>query len=239
MKTNKLIGIVLGALLIAGGVLTALSLFGLVETDFSLDGWWTLFIILPAIGGLFTDREKLGSLFMLSLGIYLLLAARDIIDYGVFWKLLVPTVIVLLGIKLIVHSLGTKSTEPSTVGQENADGNASQETTDKNDVECVSVFNSQTADCNDKDIRLAKVGAVFGGTKCNLSEATFRDGSQLDIFCLFGGAELVIPANIEVSVNAFCLFGGIDDKRKNSETPKTARLTVNGFCLFGGAEIKD
>lgn len=104
-KMKKMFGIVSGLLLIAVGVLYILNIFGIVAFEYSLDGWWTLFIILPSLYGLFTSRDKVGNLIGLSIGVYLLLAARDIIEYGVIWKLFIPTVIILLGIKLICKSI--------------------------------------------------------------------------------------------------------------------------------------
>ena len=66
----------------------------------------------------------------------------------------------------------------------------------------------------------------------------FSDGGEINLFCLFGGAELIVPENVEIKINAFCLFGGISDKRNNPGGAKSASVTVNGFCIFGGADIK-
>ena len=56
---------------------------------------------------------------------------------------------------------------------------------------------------------------------------------------MFGGAEIIVPENVNIKVNTFSLFGGVSDKRvlKNSDE-NTVPLLVNGFCMFGGADIK-
>ncbi len=102
---KKLFGVVLGILIAAAGVLYALSSFNIISFDVSFNGWWTAFIIVPSIYGLITSKDKAGNLIALCVGICLLLAARDIIDYGMIWKLLLPAVIVLIGIKIVVKSL--------------------------------------------------------------------------------------------------------------------------------------
>ena len=114
---NKILRYVIGALLIAFGVIYALNVFGLTDIDISLDGWWTLFIIIPCLGGLIRGKDKLMSAMGLIVGVLLLLAARDIFDYDIVWKLLVPTVIVLLGIKLII-----KDTTPFIPAMKNSSG---------------------------------------------------------------------------------------------------------------------
>lgn len=119
MKRKMFFGVALGVFLIAFGVLKLLSAFGL-ELDFniSFDGWWTLFIIVPAIVGLFTEKNKTDKLIVLSIGIYLLLAARDVIDCGAAFKLFLPTVLILIGIKLILNAFvyndksGSEKSEP-------------------------------------------------------------------------------------------------------------------------------
>ena len=113
------------------------------------------------------------------------------------------------------------------------------ENIEKGQKESVTAFSSQTIDFTDEEITVAKIGAVFGGAKCNLTDAKIKDGSQLDLFCAFGGADIIVPENVNVKVNTFCLFGGISDKRVIKPVDKDGvTLKINGFCIFGGADIK-
>ena len=221
---KKLTGIIIGAILIACGVVYILDIFGIADINFSFDGWWALFIIVPCFSGLFTNKEKFGNLLGLTCGILLLLAAQDVFDYEMVWKTVVPIIIILLGIKLIVKS--TSSQKASTY-------------TEKGQKENIAAFSSKTIDFADEEITVAKIGAVFGGAKCNLTDAKIKDGSQLDLFCAFGGADIIVPENVNVKVNTFCLFGGISDKRVIKPVDKDGvTLKINGFCIFGGADIK-
>lgn len=105
VKMKKITGIALGSLLVAVGILYGLSALDVIKINISLDGWWTLFIIVPGIYGLFTSKDKLGNAAVLLIGIYLLLAARNIISYGVIRKLIIPTAIIMFGLKMIAKSL--------------------------------------------------------------------------------------------------------------------------------------
>lgn len=51
------------AVLVLLGIIFALKIFNVVDVDIFLDGWWTLFIIIPAFAGLLLEREKIGNLF--------------------------------------------------------------------------------------------------------------------------------------------------------------------------------
>ena len=99
---KKITNTVLGALLIALGVIFALNALEITDIDIFFDGWWTLFIIVPCLMGLFTERKKSGNLIGLAIGVLLLLGSWDIISFSVLWKLLVPVVIVMIGVKIIV-----------------------------------------------------------------------------------------------------------------------------------------
>lgn len=222
---KKLMGIIIGAVLIACGVIYVLGAFGIADVNVSIDGWWAFFIIIPCLSGLFTSKDKIGNLIGLAVGVMLFLAAQDIIKYDMVLKVVVPIIIILIGIKLIVKSTAQKYNEECSA--------------QNGEKECISAFNSKTLDYTDEEITVAKIGAVFGGTKCNLTDAKIKNGSQLDLFCAFGGAEIIIPENVNVKINTFCMFGGISDKRVIKSTDKdSVTLNINGFCMFGGADIK-
>ena len=100
-----------GLVLVAAAVVMALNSFNVIDFDLFFDGWWTLFIIIPSFTGLFEKGNKSGSIFGLFLGVCLLLNAQDIIDFDVFWKLLIPTIIAYIGVKMIISSFKKRKFE--------------------------------------------------------------------------------------------------------------------------------
>ncbi len=223
--TKKIFAAVLGALLIAVGVLGALNVLGLTTLELNLDGWWALFLIVPGISGLFSaQKDKLGSLFILLLGIFLLLTARGVVEYAVGWKLIVPLILVLLGIKFITRIFSEPNASPSF------------QTTDSADVSAV--FSEKHADLTGKDVTEAKVCAVFGGAECDLSGALLHDGAEIDVMCAFGGVELRVPDNVVIRNQAFCFFGGMSDKRSRPANEGNITVNLQGVCVFGGIDIK-
>lgn len=98
---KRLTEILFGGILVACGVIYILEVLGIASIQFSLDGWWTLFIILPCIDGLIKNKDKSGYLVGLLIGVLLLLAARGVLPYAVA----APVAVVAVGIKIIVKAL--------------------------------------------------------------------------------------------------------------------------------------
>ena len=109
---KKASSILWGIVLIAAGVIWALNVFNITDIDIFFDGWWTLFIIVPCAIGLFTEREKTGNIIGIAIGVFLLLCCQDILSFSMLWKILVPGLIVILGLKLLLTGLfGNKANE--------------------------------------------------------------------------------------------------------------------------------
>ncbi len=94
---NMLWGIVLVIIgLIIGG-----NALGITSVNIFFDGWWTMFIIIPCLIGLFSKNEKIGNLIGLLIGVALFLGCQDIIAFDLIWKLAFPVILVLIGLSMI------------------------------------------------------------------------------------------------------------------------------------------
>ena len=98
---KKLSSVLWGIVLIAAGVIWALNEFNITNIDVFFDGWWTLFIIIPCISGLFTEREKTGNIIGIAIGVFLLLCCQDVLSFSTLWELLVPAIVVVIGLKML------------------------------------------------------------------------------------------------------------------------------------------
>ena len=98
-----------GIVLIVIGLIIGGNALGITNINIFFDGWWTLFIIIPCFIGLFKDNEKTGNLIGLLIGVALLLACQDILDFGLIWKLAFPAILVAIGLSIIFKdALGGK-----------------------------------------------------------------------------------------------------------------------------------
>ncbi len=224
---KKLQRVVWGIVLIAVGAVIALNALNITDIDLFFDGWWTLFIIVPAITGLLTEREKTGNLIALAVGVGLFLGCRDIVPFSLLWKLFVPAVIVVVGVKLLFAGLfdnkaGTILSDLKEQGRAPRNGSA--------------VFSGTELRFDGEPFEGAELTAVFGGVECDLRGAVIEKDCAIQITAIFGGVDVLVPEGVNVKVRSNCLFGGISNKTAARVGGPT--LYISGTCMFGGADIK-
>ena len=216
-----------GIILIAAGTVFALNALNVTNIDMFFDGWWTLFIIVPCAVGLFTEREKTGNIIGLAIGVFLLLCCRDILSFSLLWKLLVPAIIIIVGVKMVFGGLfGNKANEIITQIKQ-AGGEAK--------IGCAT-FSGCDLNFDGEVFEGAELTATFGGVKCDLRNAIIEKDCAIQVSAIFGGIDILVPAGINVKVSSNCLFGGISNETDFCKDAPT--IYVSGTCMFGGVEIK-
>ncbi len=223
-KTNHILW---GIVLVAAGVIWALNEFHITNIDLFFEGWWTLFIIVPCTVGLFTEREKSGNIIGIVIGVLLLLCCQEILKFSVLWKLLVPAIIVIIGLKLIFTGLfGNKANEimkkMKLEGKQLKSGCAA--------------FSESKLNYSGEVFEGAELTATFGGVECDLRGAIIEKDCAIQVTAVFGGIDIFVPAGINVKVNSNCIFGGISNKTAVYKDAPT--VYISGTCMFGGVEIK-
>jgi predicted membrane protein len=85
------------------------------------------------------------------------------------------------------------------------------------------------------------INAIFGGGKYDLSRCKLAEGTHvLDVSFIFGGVELILPAEWPVKVEVDSILGGFSNKGgyRQPDTEAKGVLVVRGTAIFGGGEIK-
>lgn len=216
---NSLRRILWGLVLIVVGLIIGLNSFDITNIDIFFDGWWTLFIIIPCFIGLFKDDDKIGSLIGLGVGIFLLLGIRNIIDFDLVIKLIIPFILVMLGLSVIF-----KREKEDKVPERD------------NEKEYMATFSSQDLNFANENFEGADMISIFGSIKCDLNKAKIKDKAVINATSIFGGININVPKDIKLVVEHHSIFGGVTNKHINEEkTNKT--LYIYAVCLFGGIEI--
>ena len=224
---KKIGSVILGIILIAIGAVFALNALNITDIDIFFDGWWTLFIIVPCTIGLFTEREKTGNIIGIVIGVFLLLCCQDILSFSMFWKLLVPAIIVIVGLKMVIAGLlGNKANE--IMKKLRSEG--------KNPKADCAVFSGCEVNYDGEVFEGAELTAVFGGLDCDLRNAIIEKDCAIQVSAIFGGIDIFVPAGINVKVNSNNIFGGVSNKTTVHQNAPT--IYVSGTCMFGGVEIK-
>ena len=186
--------------------------------DFSIffRGWWTLFLIVPSFISLI-KQENIGSSFLIFfLGILLLLACQDVIDWDILWKIFVPVIIIVIGLSILFRNRRVRNTKV-------------------NAKEYVAIFSG--VDEVIKEIKSDfKVTSIFGGVELDLRDVMLKEDLMIDCFCLFGGVDIRLPENVKLEISGTPIFGGIENKYRNKEDSKVT-IYVNHVTIFGGMDL--
>ena len=226
---KKLSKILWGVALIAIGGIFALNAFGVTDIEVFFDGWWTLFIIVPCFIGLITEREKTGNIIGLLIGVFLLLCCQNVLGFDMLWKLAVPAIIVIIGLKLILGAIfGDKAAKLIVESRKNGD----------NIKNGCATFSGQDLNFDGEVFEGAELNAIFGGVKCDLGNAIIEKDCAITASAIFGGIDIYVPDNVNVKISSNSIFGGVSEKKHRPAVQGAVTLYINATCMFGGVEIK-
>lgn len=226
---KKFGSILWGVVLITIGAIFGLNALNITDINIFFDGWWTLFIIVPCFIGLFSDREKLGNVIGLLIGVALLLCCQDFFDFDMVWKLLLPAILVIIGLSIIFKDIiHTKVNKEIKKLNKNKSG----------DNEYAATFSGQNLKFDDEEFKGADLNAVFGGIKCDLTKAIINSDQVINASAIFGGVDIYVPSNVKVKVKSTPIFGGVTDKSNQTTDDGSHVIYINAVCVFGGVEIK-
>ena len=226
---KKLSKILWGIALIAVGSIFALKAFGVTNVEIFFDGWWTLFIIVPCLVGIFSEREKTGNIIGLLIGVFLLLCCQNVLSFDMFWKLAIPAIIVIVGLKMIFGAIfGDKAIKMLETSRKNGDSIK---------VGCAT-FSGQNLNFDGEQFSGAELTAVFGGVKCDLRQAIIEKDCAVNATSVFGGIDILVPDNVNVKVNSNSIFGGVSEKNHRTAVQGAVTIYITATCMFGGVEIK-
>ena len=226
---NKVRRILWGVVLVAIGVLLVLNTLGIIKFDPFFRGFGTLFIIIPCGIGLITDRNKIGSLIGLTVGVALLLAARDVITYDLIWKLCLPFAIIFIGLAVIFKTFGKR--EAREVEKKLRENGTRLE-------EYCATFTGMNVDFASKEFTGVSASAIFGGIKLDLRAASINSDSVIKVASIFGGADILLPDDVNVKLSSSSVFGGVSNKRKQKNIEGAHTVYISANCIFGGCDIK-
>ena len=225
---KKLHGIIWGLVLIALGVIIAGNSLHIFDVDLFFDGWWTLFIIVPCAISFITEKGKGGSLIGLLVGVLLLLACQNVIDFDMAWKILLPAIIIIIGLSIIFKSI---------FGRKFCDDIEKLNKQISKDGTIGAVFSSQNISFKDQEFTGINLSAVFGAIELDLRNAKIKDDVVVNATAIFGGIEIISSDDVNVVLKSSSVFGGADNG-KDGKMDKKHTVYVNATCVFGGLDIK-
>lgn len=218
---KKFGNILWGIILILLGLIIGGNALGITNIDIFFDGWWTLFIIIPSLIGLFKENDKTSNIIGLIIGFALLLGCQNIIDFNLIWKLFLPTILVIIGLSIIFKGMLNKK--------------VNKEIKKENKGSYCAAFSAQEIKI-EENFKGTDLTAIFGGIEFDLTNAKIEKDVVINANAIFGGIDIFVPSNVIVKTNSTSIFGGVENKSTTKE--KTHTIYINGTAIFGGIEIK-
>lgn len=222
--------LILGAGIVVLGCLLFLANLGFVH-DRLIWKLWPLILVALGLSKLYPRREgksPVAPVILIAIGGLLLLHNFNL---GHLEDLIGPVIVIGLGILLVTRGLKRQRGVPEHLA-------ASDDF-----LSGTAIFGGVSRRLASQTFQGGELTSIFGGFEADLSRAQMEGSARLDVFILFGGAELRIPEGWDVSVKATAALGGIEDKTYHrppvveGEAPRP-RLVITGLVLFGGLEIK-
>ena len=82
--------------------------------------------------------------------------------------------------------------------------------------------------------------AVMGGVELDFREAVFGPGvTEVPVFSLWGGVDIIVPPGINVESRGIALLGGFDHESDtvSSDDPHRPTLRVTGLAVMAGVDV--
>ena len=188
---------------------------------------WEMILIVLGIIFISTRENKTTGWILLIIGLVFLVPDAFHVPYP-FRRLFWPVILIVVGLFIIFRASGARGI-PS--------GGTSVDYLDD-----VAILGGGNKVVTSENFKGGKITAILGGSKIDLTKAKLAPGQNvIDIFCLFGGSDIIIPENWNVKIDVVSILGGFSDKRhiKSDATMDVGKeIVIKGFVMFGGGDLK-
>lgn len=209
----------IGILLVAVGAVFLLDNLGFdIYIPYFLFSWPAIFVILGIINLLSGSGRT--ALIFFAIGAAFYLHHYDVVSIGEMW----PLVLIIIGLSFIFR----RKSEPRNISE-----------TDEDYIDEVAIFGGTERKFISDNLKGGKITSIFGGSEIDLRGSKAQDGAVIEVFCMFGGVELMLPEDWKINMDATAIFGGFSDSRKNITGSSETTVHIKGFTMFGGGEIKN
>ncbi len=232
-RSSAASGALAGLVIIAVGVILLLDRMGIVPGREILR-YWPLALVAAGAFSLVNSREsRAWGVVLIVAGGVLSLRPLGVVDLG--FRELWPVLLIAAGVFLLWTSVQGRGGAGLGFG--------GQREISSTDLDELAVLGGGERRITSADFRGGRVRVMFGGWNMDLSRAGMKTSeAYIEVNCIFGGVELRVPEDWDVTVRATALLGGISDNTGHPRPEQVAgakRLIITGLVVFGGLELKN
>lgn len=215
-------------------------------------GWWALFLIVPAIAGMISDRPRFWNVALLLIGVWLYLDAQGWLGQKA-WTYLVGGLLVAVGICIAAGGghrhdgwHGPNGGQGYTSGSGNGNGGPSgpdghsggtgehYDFDNSDRPSYAGVFSSPKYSNSCKDIRGGSAASVFSSTTVDMREIGITHTANFEVSAVFGTLTLLLPEGLPVRTEITPVFGALyNDSRVVAPADGRPFLRLQGAAVFG------
>ena len=195
---------------------------------------WQMLLIVLGIVSISKRNNNTGGIIMILIGSVFLIP--EFVDISIDTRqLLWPAILIGIGIIILFKGFGgCKHKFRGRFSKGNFDN--------MNRVDANHIFGGGEYHITSDDFQGGQINAIFGGGKYDFRKAKLAPGQHnLEVNLIFGGLEILLPADWNVKVNVNSILGGFNDKSDRyvkKEDASSGELIITGTAIFGGGEIK-
>ena len=214
-RENPWTRLVIGIFIVVTGLVMWWDRIGKIDAD-DYKPYWPVGLIAIGLAHL-PRRQWVGAVIWSAIGVYLLAPVVGLPTFNL-WRLfgLWPLLIAIGGVTLMAQALKQE----------------------RRDFTATAVMGGNERRVRSLNFAGGDVVAVMGGCEINLTDSTFTGEAVVDVLAFWGGIELTVPRNWNVTTKVAALLGGVT----NTTTPAPAgspHLIIRGSAIMGGVEVKN
>ncbi|MBN1338081.1 MAG: hypothetical protein JXA03_02095 [Bacteroidales bacterium] len=192
---------------------------------------WQMLLIAIGLFNVFYKQSRVAGYILICVGVFFLLPQVFELPprFGRnFWPLIIIAVGVLILSKYFRRAGNGGAAGISTSGADYIDE--------------FNIFSGSEKKVTVSNFKGGKITCIFGGSEIDLTGSELSEGENvIEIFYLFGGSSLIVPAGWMIHNKVTSILGGFSDKGnmvKPSDGISKQSLVITGTVIFGGGEIK-
>lgn len=244
--------LIAGVIILTAGLLFMLNNFNVLPFNIRhyIFSWKTLLIAIGALNLLFSHNRTAGFI-LITVGVAFWIPDIFMLPINA-GRFIWPLAIIAVGLFLLFKGqdgrYGRRFWEdkfnPNSSDEDSSQADEQGRFSQDDYIDSVSIFGGGERVITSKSFKGGKMTAIFGGSAIRLHHAKLAPGRQiLDVFFMFGGAEISVPTDWAIKTEVVSIFGGFSDKRylpnpENSVDNAKSVLVIKGLVIFGGGELK-
>lgn len=81
--------------------------------------------------------------------------------------------------------------------------------------------------------------AVMGGFDLNFTKAEIPpEGVDINVFCLMGGGDIIVPEGVNVEISSVPIMGGVDNSVNDHHDPNAPTIRIRALAIMGGLDVR-